>query len=54
MPPVDLPSRGDRQQLGTMTADVVALDKQRAGKMKEFRRAGTKLREEMEKDGEKD
>ena len=54
VPPVDLPSRGDRQQLGTMTADVVALDKKRAGKVKAFRRAGTKLREEMEKDGEKD
>ena len=36
VPPVDLPSRGDRQQLGTMTADAVALDKKRASKMKAF------------------
>jgi hypothetical protein len=39
-PPVHLPFRGKRQQLGTRTADVDMLDKRHAGQEKEFRRGG--------------
>jgi hypothetical protein len=53
-PPVDLPSRGKRQQLGTETADVARLDKRRADQEKSFRREGKKLRDNLEKMGNAD
>ena len=48
VPPVKLPSRGDRPQLGTATKDVIEIDKRRAAKEIEFRAAGKRKREEME------
>ena len=53
-PPANLPSRGHRQQLGTVTADVVALDKRHTKQEKEFRKGGKRLREQMEADGDAD
>ena len=50
VPPVKLPSRGDRPQLGTVTEDMIQIDKKRAEKEKEFRAAGKRKREEMERE----
>ena len=50
VPPVKLPSRGDRPRLGTVTKDIIQIDKKRAEKEKEFRAAGKRKREEMERE----
>ena len=51
LPPVDLPSRGKRKQLGTQTADVARLDKRRADQEKGFRAGEKRLRDEQKKTG---
>ena len=51
VPPIDLPSRGDSKQLGTVTADIIEIDKRRANKERELRKGGKKLRDNLEKEG---
>jgi hypothetical protein len=53
-PPVDLPSRGDRVQLGTQTKDVELLDKLYAKEEANFRFEGAALRDDLEDNGEVD
>ena len=50
-PPVHLPSRGRRQQLGTRTADVDTLDKRSAGQENTFRQGRKRMRDELENAG---
>ena len=53
-PAVKPPSRGDRQQLGTQSADVVDLDKRYEKEKDEIERDGKELRETLELEGKVD
>ena len=54
VPPVNLPSRGERQHMGTKSLDLEKMDSKKAKKEKQFRERAEKKREEWEADGKTD
>lgn len=54
LPPIVLPSRGEKHQLGTKTEDVDLLDQRRENEKELFVKGATELREKMEMDGDVD
>ena len=53
-PKVNLPSRGERTQLGTRSKDLDLLDNEREAKKDDFKITSAEIRETMEMDGQTD